>query len=244
MNKLRIRGAGSLPHDDAYIVGAFDSTLAYLEAIGSGQMWGSQPFSEKEGFLEETAADVRTSERYRATGEGDALRIFMADAEVERSASPLPNGNSRPAAGPRYWTADDGTRMLSVGVVFVRDDWLPGHVKSQFHIDAIRSELEGREGYVYLDVLLADFRTGQHRKGAGEALVKQARDYGLSKGMKTLYVDAWAGNGRKLVEFYEKQGFSIVADFEMKRANGTTWPGTLMRVGLEGEERNEDSRLI
>ncbi|KAK2060334.1 acetyltransferase [Colletotrichum caudatum] len=237
MNKLRIRGAGALPNDDAYIVEAFDSTVPYLEAIGSGDMWGPRLFSEKEGFREETAADVQASERYRATGEGEALRIFIADAEVEPSSSsaatlPAQSGVDDLGwrAGLRYWTAEDGARMLQVGVAFVRDNWLPGHVKSQFHVDAIRAELEGREGFVYLDVLVTDFRTGGHRKGAGEALVKQARDYGLEKGAKTLYVDAWAGNGRKLVEFYGKLGFSIVADFEMKRANGSIWPGSLLRL--------------
>ncbi|KAK1594560.1 acetyltransferase [Colletotrichum navitas] len=250
MNKLRIRGAGALHQDDAYIVEVFDSTLPYLEAIGSGGMWGSRPFSEKEGFREQTAADVRASERYRARGEGEALRIFIADAEVEPSSAaaaaaplPLPSGSDdepRRHAGLRYWTADDGALLLSVGAAFVRDDWLPGHVKSQFHVDAIRAELEGKEGFVYLDVLITDFRTGHERKGAGKALVKQARDYGLERGAKTLYLDAWAGNGRKLVKFYRNLGFSIVADFGMKRANGTIWPGTLMRVGLEGSERNDE----
>ncbi|GKT43061.1 uncharacterized protein ColSpa_03242 [Colletotrichum spaethianum] len=240
MAKLRLREGGVLPHDDTFIVEAFDSTISYLEAIGSGGMWGSRLFSETEGFMEETAEDIRKSERYRTTGEGDALRIFIADVGVEPSAIPLPNSTTKPP-GPRYWTADDGTRMLSVGVAFVRENWLPGHVKSQFHVDAIRTELQGNEGFVYLDVLVTDFRTGHHRKGAGEALVRKAKDYGLEKKMKVLYVDAWAGNGRKLVEFYEKLGFSIVADFEMKRANGTIWPGTLLRIGLDVMERSADS---
>ncbi|KZL86096.1 kinesin motor domain-containing protein [Colletotrichum incanum] len=241
MNKLRLREGGVLPYDDTFIVEAFDSTISYLEAIGSGQMWGSQPFSEKEGFVEETAKDVRTSEKYRTTGEGDALRVFLAEVVVEPSAKPPPNSATKPP-GPRYWTADDGTCMISVGAVFIRENWLPGHIKSQFQVDAIRTELKGNEGFVYLDVLVTDFRTGHHRKGAGEALVRQAKDYGLKKGMKTLYVDAWAGNGMKLVEFYEKQGFSVVSDFEMKRANGTVWPGTLLRVGLEGFEWDIDSK--
>ncbi|KZL74322.1 acetyltransferase [Colletotrichum tofieldiae] len=241
MGKMRLREGGTLPHDDTFIVEAFDSTISYLEEIGSGQMWGSQPFSEKEGFVEETAKDVRTSEKYRTTGEGDALRVFLAEVVVEPSAMPLSNSTTQPP-GPRYWAADDGTRMISVGAVFVRENWLPEHVKSQFHVNAIRTELEGNEGFVYLDVLVTDFRTGHQRKGAGEALVRKAKDYGLEKGMKALYVDAWAGNGRRLVEFYEKQGFSIVSDFEMKRANGTIWQGTLLRAELEGLKRDIDSK--
>lgn len=34
--------------------------------------------------------------------------------------------------------------------------------------------------------------------------------------------------------FYEQQGFSVVAEFMMKRANGTIWPGTILRMELDG----------
>ncbi|KAJ0166892.1 hypothetical protein CTA2_5388 [Colletotrichum tanaceti] len=231
MSKVRVRDGGVVPHDAPFIVEAFDSTVPHLAAIGSGEMWGS-PFSEKEGFAEETADDVRKSDKYRTTGEGEALRIFVAEVNVEPgAAAPFPDSAAeRP--GLRYRTADDGTRMLSVGAAFVRDNWLPGHVESQFHVDAIRAELEGNAGFAYMDVLVSDFRTGHHRKGAGEALLRRAVDYGLEKGMKALYVDAWAGNERKLVGWYERQGFTAVADFGMKRGNGTTWPGALMRMSL------------
>ncbi|KAK6215810.1 acetyltransferase [Colletotrichum tabaci] len=230
MSKIRVRDGGVVPHDAPFIVEAFDSTIPHLAAIGSGEMWGSL-FSEKEGFVEETADDVKKSEAYRTTEEGEALRIFVAEVDVEPAAAPFPH-SSAGCPGLRYRTADDGMRMLSVGAAFIRDNWLPGHVESQFHVDAIRAELEGKAGFVYIDVLVSDFRTRHHRKGAGEALLRRAVDYGLEKGMKALYVDAWAGNEEKLVRWYERQGFTAIADFEMKRANGTIWPGTLMRMSL------------
>ncbi|GKT91568.1 acetyltransferase [Colletotrichum tofieldiae] len=222
MGKMRLREGGTLPHDDTFIVEAFDSTISYLEEIGSGQMWGSQPFSEKEGFVEETAKDVRTSEKYRTTGEGDALRVFLAEVVVEPSAMPLSNSTTQPP-GPRYWAADDGTRMISVGRCS-----------------------SARIGYLNMSSLsftsMLSAPSWRETRGSGEALVRKAKDYGLEKGMKALYVDAWAGNGRRLVEFYEKQGFSIVSDFEMKRANGTIWQGTLLRAELEGLKRDIDSK--
>lgn len=197
MSKIRVRDGGVVPHDAPFIVEAFDSTIPHLAAIGSGEMWGSL-FSEKEGFVEETADDVKKSEAYRTTEEGEALRIFVAEVDVEPAAAPFPHSAAE-CPGLRYRTVDDGTRMLSVGAAFIRDNWLPGHVESQFHVDAIRAELEGNAGFVYIDVLVSDFRTGHHRKGAGEALLRRAVDYGLEKGMKALYVDAWAGNEEKLV---------------------------------------------
>ncbi|KAK1842026.1 acetyltransferase, partial [Colletotrichum chrysophilum] len=84
MTKITIRDASTAEDDVAFIVAAFDSTLAPLTALGSGAMWGTTPFSQKDGFVEETIKDVRTSERYQATGEGEeALRIFVAEAELE-----------------------------------------------------------------------------------------------------------------------------------------------------------------
>ncbi|OHE90631.1 acetyltransferase [Colletotrichum orchidophilum] len=205
MIKTNIRDGGLVPHDAAFIVEAFDSTLAPLAAFGSGEMWGSKPFSEKEGFTEETLNDVETSERYRATGEGDALRVFIAEVEVGPSApsaiAPHDAGQEEP--GLRYRVADDGKRYLSVGTAVVRTNWLPGHVKAQFDRENIRDALEGKNDFVYLDVMVTDYRTGHHRKGVGEALIRRVKEYGVEEGMQVLYVDAWAGNKRKLIRFYE-----------------------------------------
>ncbi|KAL2878677.1 Kinesin- motor protein [Colletotrichum sp. CLE4] len=198
---MNVRNAGQIPHDADFIVKAFDSVLAPLAAMGSGEMWGSQPFSQKDGFVEENLKDVETSERYRTTGEGDALRIFIAEVEVGSSSAAAeitPHDAGLDEPGLRFRVAEDGKRYLSVGAAFVRTNWLPGHVKAQFKQDKIRAELEGKRNFVYLDVVVTDFRAGRHRKGAGEALVRRAKEYGVEKGMQVLYVDAWAGNEKKL----------------------------------------------
>ncbi|KAI8275401.1 hypothetical protein K4K60_008692 [Colletotrichum sp. SAR11_57] len=63
MAKITVRNASTAEDDVTFIVAAFDSTLAPLAALGSGAMWGSTLFSQKDGFVEETVKDVRTSER-------------------------------------------------------------------------------------------------------------------------------------------------------------------------------------
>ncbi|KAK1455021.1 acetyltransferase [Colletotrichum melonis] len=200
---MNVRDASLASHDADFIVEAFDSTLAPLAAMGSGAMWGSQPFSQKDGFVEENLKDVATSERYRSTGEGDALRIFIAEVEVESpagTAAITPHDAGQDEPGPRYRTAEDGKRYVSVGAAFVRTNWLPSHVERQFDKEEkIRDELGGKkDGFVYLDVIVTDYRTGQYRKGAGEALIRQAKEHGVAEGMQVLYVDAWAGNEKKL----------------------------------------------
>ncbi|KAL0935418.1 acetyltransferase [Colletotrichum truncatum] len=226
MEKIQIRDAGVSEDDAAFIVEAFDSTLPHLTAIGSSGMWGLTPFSQKDGFTEETIKDVRDSCTHRLTGEGEALRIFIAEVEVSRSDDETPH------AGLRFRTDDNGTRYLSVGAAFVRENWVPGHLEAQFHVDGIRAELEGREDFVFLDVLVTDYRAGELRKGAGEVLMKKAGEFGVERGKKVLYLDAWSGNERKLVRFYEQRGFNVVAEFEINRANGTTWPGALLKREL------------
>jgi GNAT superfamily N-acetyltransferase len=50
---LSVRPA-SLDGDDAeFILAAWDSTLPFLASIGAGEMWGNQPFSQREGQRQE-----------------------------------------------------------------------------------------------------------------------------------------------------------------------------------------------
>ncbi|KAF9870242.1 acetyltransferase [Colletotrichum karsti] len=232
MPQIHIRDAGLSPDDATFIVEAFDSTLPHLEAVGSGEMWGPTPFSQKDGFADETAKDVRASETYRTTGEGEALRIFVAEVELGTEAAATAAAGATPHGLRCRVAEDDGARSLAVGAAFVRERWVPDHIGKQFHVDGIRDALEGREDFVFLDVVVTDYRAGEMREGAGGALVGRAMEYGVEKGKRVLYLDAWAGNERKLVKLYEKMGFSVVAEFEMRRANGSSWPGVLMQLNL------------
>ena len=56
-----------------------------------------------------------------------------------------------------------------------------------------------KDGFLYLEVMVTDYRADPYRRGAGAALIQAAKEYGKSRGMGILYVDAWAGNEKKLV---------------------------------------------
>ena len=58
MHTFHIRDAETSLDDGKFIVDAFDSTLPYLTTIGSGEQWGSVPFSERTGFVQETLDSV------------------------------------------------------------------------------------------------------------------------------------------------------------------------------------------
>jgi GNAT superfamily N-acetyltransferase len=73
-------------------------------------------------------------------------------------------------------------------------------MRAHFGKDTIKKELDGKKDYIYLEALITDYRTGAWRKGAGAALIEHARQFCRDRGKKTIYVDAYAGNGRKLVK--------------------------------------------
>ncbi|CZR54570.1 uncharacterized protein PAC_04454 [Phialocephala subalpina] len=225
--KFHIRYAGVALNDEQFIVEAFDSTLSYLVSIGSGEMWGSTPFSEKDGFLEETLKDVEQSEKYQTTGSGDAVRILIAEIELSELSTSETRGNLR------FRIDNNKQRFLSVGTATIRENWLPAYVTSKAeHLGLGGIELRD---VLYLEVIITDYRTGSTSKGAGMALIQSIVKYGRKAGKRTLYVDAWAGNERKLVRYYEHQGFNVVGDFSMKRRSGSTWLGTLLQMDLRPE---------
>jgi hypothetical protein len=68
----------SLDGDDAdFILAAWDSTLPFLSSIGAGEMWGHQPFSQREGQKQEII-DIITG----TTRDDDGGRQFWI-AETE-----------------------------------------------------------------------------------------------------------------------------------------------------------------
>ena len=56
------------------------------------------------------------------------------------------------------------------------------------------------KNWAYVHLLISDFRTGEWRKGAGAALIAEAKAKAKARGREALYVDCWAGNGRRLVK--------------------------------------------
>ncbi|KAI1506681.1 hypothetical protein F5X99DRAFT_12630 [Biscogniauxia marginata] len=224
--RFHIRNA-RVPDDVQFIVEAFDSTLPYLTSIGSGEQWGSTPFSQKTGFTEETQQQLEQSAVYHSTGKGEALRVLIVEAVL--ATSPYDTPDLVPEAC-RSRRGSDGQWLVPVGAIVLREGWVPKYIKSQAHLDLASGG--NNDDFVYIEVMITDYRTGRHRDGAGGALIQAAIEYAKRKGKRRIYVDGWAGNDRKLVRYYARSGFSIVGDYQLKRGNGTTWTGTLLQMDV------------
>ncbi|PYH94554.1 hypothetical protein BO71DRAFT_483711 [Aspergillus ellipticus CBS 707.79] len=220
---FEVRDARTTESDIRFIISTFDSSLSYLNSIGSLDQWGLIPFSERGDFAAGTRTEVEQSEENRLTGgsKENGLRMFIVEREYLEE-----NTEEKP---PYLRIASDGRRLLPVGFAYVRENWVPVYVKSQTHFPV--PDTEG-EGFLYLEVIVTDCRVGELRRGAGAALLSGIREYGRERGTKVFWVDSWAGNERRLVRYYEEQGFNVVGDWSHERANRTPWLGTLMRMEI------------
>ncbi|KAB8255971.1 hypothetical protein BDV32DRAFT_106561 [Aspergillus pseudonomiae] len=222
-----VRDAGTVDGDDQFVVAAFDAAIPYLTSIGSHEQWGTTPFSHREGWVDETVQQIKDSKS--STPQSDAnkngvLRIFIVEKECH--ADDPESVDTHPA---HYRVSSDRRRYLSVGFAFVRENWIPGYIESQKHLQVPDSE---RESNIYLEVMVTDSRVGSLRRGAGSALIRGIRDYGHKTQKKAFWLDGWAGNDKKLIRYYEQQGFQVVGDFSLPRANTAPWVGTLMRMDI------------
>lgn len=180
---FHIRDAGLSPTDADFIVSAFDASVAHLVATGNGAHWGPKPFSEREGFFESTQDDVAQSVKYRTTGEGERLRIFIA--EVEKSGA----GDD----GLARRVDEQGRTCVSVGMLTTREDEFAQHINSHELLSPIAAEAKQDGNFVWIDVIVTDFRVGPQRKGAGAALVEKAKSHARETGKKVIYLDHWTG---------------------------------------------------
>ncbi|KAI6084813.1 acetyltransferase [Hypoxylon rubiginosum] len=223
--KFHIREVCHNPTDGDFIVAAFDSALPHLASVGSGDQWGSTPFSERAEKRQRMYDCIPLSEASRLNQEGSERgRLFIAEAEAHDRSD---------LQGLSFRIGDRGNRFLSVGAAFVREKWWPGYVRTHDSTKSICENADAGGMFCYLEVLISDFRTGTARKGAGAALLQRARAYSVSRGAKALFLDCWAGNSGSLVQFYTGQGFVQVADFSTERPDSDAWPGSLLKLELE-----------
>ncbi|TGJ79582.1 hypothetical protein E0Z10_g9178 [Xylaria hypoxylon] len=222
---FHIRGLIEGSSDIQFIVDAFDASIPQLASIGSGGQWGSEPFSERSNIGEKIKI-FEQAQRYQLTGEGDPIRIFVIEAEIPSSAvDELP-------ASVRVRADDTGKNFLAVGSVMLSEGMYPPYLRPYFDKDTIKKELDGTRDYIYLEALITDYRTGPWRKGAGAALIEHSRQFCHERGKPILYVDSYGGNDRKLVKYYEAQGFLVVDDFEPLKPDGSKWPGVFYQLGI------------
>lgn len=117
----------------------------------------------------------------------DGLRIFLLEAEVAKIDV---------QEGMHSRGTDDGSRFVSVGVAFVRGNWIPSYLPTA---TVARTGQVKREDGLYIEVMVSDARAKDVFCGVGAALIQEVREFGRSCGKKVLYLDGWAGNGEKLI---------------------------------------------
>lgn len=178
--EFHISDASASRHDAEFILAALDAAVLHLNASGSAAQWGSEPMSSDAARVEAIHKAVDEAEKYRQTGEGSAVEVRVAEVDAVEGA-------------PGH--AGDGERM-KVAAICMRDGWWPWYITKTEHLGP---KIVGEDSWAYLHILISDYRAGERRKGAGAALIAEARARAKARGIKRMYVDCWAGNGRKLV---------------------------------------------
>nr|CDI56939.1 conserved hypothetical protein [Melanopsichium pennsylvanicum 4] len=161
-----------------FILHAFDSALPYLASIGSQAQWGTQPFSEKqkvreafENYLEQSWA-INSSSSSSACMNNKASWQHLTLYEIQKEGG--------------QWT-----RVAAQGVSTSFPSYVPQSLAGK--------ETRERSNYIYLNYLIADRRTGQQAKGAGDRLVAFAQEEARGKGKTIFFGDCWRGNGDGLM---------------------------------------------
>ncbi|KAI0182899.1 GNAT family protein [Xylaria flabelliformis] len=168
--EIHVRSASLGGGDIEFILAAWDSTLPFLASIGAGEMWGDEPFSQREGQQQEITEIIRQSEE---DPQNDFRRLLVAEVNA-------------PAEGT--------AKTVPVGAAIVRDA-LPYYLLER---PELKGEIEKADSLLFIEVLITDHRAHRRHQGAGAALVEAIKRRTRSSGKSAVYVDAWAGNGRKL----------------------------------------------
>ncbi|OBT60507.1 hypothetical protein VE03_10119 [Pseudogymnoascus sp. 23342-1-I1] len=212
------------PTDPPFILAAFDSALPHLSRTGSAAQWGTEPRSTNPKFI----ARIRDLVDAAAREGGDAAdAVFVAEVELDDG-----EGGVDPEVAALARRDEGSGRMMLPVAAAITESAFPAYVSERPHLAAkVKTVVEGGE-YIYLSVMVSDFRTGALRKGAGAALVRRVGGYAKEKGKRGVYADCWGGNGGGLVGFYEKHGFVVEDRFEVEKEGGEVWEGALLRMDV------------
>lgn len=201
-HSFHIRNAGTSPKDPRFIIDAFDSAIVHLTATGNAGQWGTEPFSKKASFVQAARDDVLQSEKFRETGEGERLRIFIAEVQD-------PTAGAAGAVDDAYECQDNGlatrvdklgNRYLAVGAVSLRDEHFAQHVLQSDDLRSHVAEAKAEGNFVFLDVLITDHRVDERRKGSGIALIEKVKQYAIENKKKSIWLDCWLGSDEKLAQ--------------------------------------------
>ncbi|KAI1812559.1 acetyltransferase [Poronia punctata] len=198
-------------------IDSYDASLPRLAALGSNDQWGTKTFLERPNH-KDMLSMWDQAKRFQTTGEGKPFWIFTAEVEIPPSAAhDLP-------ASVHIRTGEDGKTYLAVGSITLSEARFPEYLRQLFGKAEVKEALDGTTDFLYVEGLFTDPRAGSWSKGAGAALIQHARRLTAETGHRALHCDSFGGNDRKLIKYYESQGFSVVAEQELVKPDGTKWP--------------------
>lgn len=180
------------PSDIDFILAAFDSTLPFLQSLGNEGQWGTTPFSQQEGFIDEVHKEVARSENFHANGTRERFLALVAERELTADAEINP--------AKQFIRTGEGIRYLAAGATYIRDDEAPPYFATK--VPTVDAELKAakEQGYVYMDVLLGyQEAPAQYRKGAGVALLDRVKQYAKEKNKASIYLEIWVNNENGLL---------------------------------------------
>lgn len=184
---FHIRPASIRAGDDERVLAFFDSQLQWLETIGSGGQWGSNPRGNEEAYQKKYHDKIQRSEDCIGKPFGsDWSQAYILEAEVDLGSL---DAEVRSLLMP---CENEGKARVPVAAMILDS-------KSADYVRPVLPETDDADPFIYLHYLLTDRRTGSINKGAGVFLIEHAKREAKQLGVRRINADCWAGNDRKLV---------------------------------------------
>ncbi|KAI0438332.1 hypothetical protein F4803DRAFT_101580 [Xylaria telfairii] len=154
-----------------------------------------------------------------------------------REANPAASERTRPwverserSAQNAQWNSDWCRAFVAEASSGVPVAGLVLDSKAPAYVHSVLPEQDESDPFVYLAYLISNRHAGEERKGAAAALIAFAKEHVHSVGLNRICLDCWRGNDRKLVRYYESQGFRLVKDFTVTEKDD--WPGCVLEMRL------------
>jgi len=202
MAPFTIRKATLDRGDPELFVDMMDSQIPWLSSIGSSGQWGSLPIREARPNIVSRPQDwIKRSEEQKAWCR-EWCRAFVAEV-------PAPGEMDTKKAVPAAALV-----LETVSASYVRD---------------LLPEQDEADPFVYVAFIMSNRRVAEASKGAGAALLEVARQQAQEVGVRRICLDCYAGNERKLIRYYQSQGFKLIGDF---KSDEKEWPGAVLELRL------------
>ncbi|TKX21331.1 acetyltransferase-like protein 16 [Elsinoe australis] len=218
MPSFNVRPASTAKNDGPRLLRNFDSQLAWLAAKGSSEQWGTTSRTNPETLAKYRKKVENSEAGMNQPWTKDSTRAWVVETTVSKGQL---DANAAEVLDDDAVEDEGGMVQLPVAAVVIEG-------KAVDYVSSILPEQDEKDPFVYIHYVLTDRRAGELSRGAGAFALKYAIDRAKELGFKRVCLDCWSGNGGRLIQYYERQGFSRVGDF----GAGEGWPGTVMEMRL------------